>query len=405
MLAPAHARFGEVLHPSLCFFPFKMNCAVASNMCYMYFSANNVALCYGLLFAVCYFCVCWVLIEHTSIAEIALCPIVRVLLCIFCCFVFAIIENEIVIPDATLKGLRNIVPKLEKNRGYRGRGGEHVRSALCEVIAMIAIIPFKIMKLEDKAIDRYQKTIDENLCIPFDFVQNSALKALKNISKNYYAMQNTANDDKIYESRMKNITLKWCEKLKNEKIASITRGYSRGLGVLSKNLILAHLQVVIDVLISKSLLTANADSRDFETRKNCCLALADLVCNENDNCGIGIDYYQDYYKWNEKKNLENNDELDEKKLDENGNDATMTTKEEEDELARLGLLDITREDKSSMNKNLLKIEDEIFIYRFDVDDRKKENKNESTENDSLVLCLICEIAFPLIQLMLCVSCI
>ena len=132
----------------------------------------------------------------------------------------------------TLKALRNIISKLETTRGYRGRGGENVPEALCDVIAELSNVPNSIMILsKNKAIDRYEKSLNEHLCIPFDFVQN-ALNALKNVPKNYYCKdkQEENTNNSIFDNR-KSMTLKRCNELQTSRNASVTRG----LGVLPKS--------------------------------------------------------------------------------------------------------------------------------------------------------------------------
>ena len=231
------------------------------------------------------------------------------------------------------KHIKNIIPKLEKNRGYRGRGGDRVREECCNVMAAFCTAKFT---LSQKGIDRFQQSIDENLRIPQEFVQDSALNALKALSKNYYTTTT--------EARCKNVTLKWCGELRKEIIASVTRGYSRGLGALSKYLILPHLKEVVDTLIMKSLITEKEDTRDYETRKFCCIALADLV----ENIGISEEYQ---YKWNAKE--------DEKRDDDNDDD--------EEELRRLGIdLDVTKE-KYERSRHYAPILDEKFKFLFDID--------------------------------------
>ncbi len=83
----------------------------------------------------------------------------------------------------------------------------------CNLIQQITKIKnLNIFNITSKLINIYQKTIDENLKIPQDFVQNSAENALKQLNINYYSM---------LESESENITIKWCNILKNEIIASI----------------------------------------------------------------------------------------------------------------------------------------------------------------------------------------
>ncbi|ETO16244.1 hypothetical protein RFI_21110 [Reticulomyxa filosa] len=265
-------------------------------------------------------------------------------ICLFVCFIYV---------NGRVKPIRNLIITIEKTRGYRGRGGEYVREAACLLLEAIAATKFD---LSEKAIDRYQQEIDENLRIPQDFVQEvclswtsiriilyfghiitchqyciqmvqAAAKALRALSREYYSQMS----DQV--QRVQDITLKWCGQLSKEIIASVTRGYAKGLGCLAKPLLLPCLKTVIDTLISKSLLTKNNDTRDYVTRQMCVLSLADIVEM------IGIDNYQYDWKSEDQKN------------------------EDVDELAALGIADVTKHEPSR-NPHIL-IEDEKFAFQFD----------------------------------------
>ena len=47
---------------------------------------------------------------------------------------------------ATLSGIRNLVPRLEKARLYRGRGGEMVRGGACRLLECIALAEHPMTK-------------------------------------------------------------------------------------------------------------------------------------------------------------------------------------------------------------------------------------------------------------------
>merc|ERR1711933_63487 len=83
----------------------------------------------------------------------------------------ALNAQGIKVSDQLQKHVKMIIPKLEKNRGYRGRGGERVREQCCRVMEAFCNAQFKIT---EKGINRYQESIDENLRIPQEFVQNAA---------------------------------------------------------------------------------------------------------------------------------------------------------------------------------------------------------------------------------------
>lgn len=141
------------------------------------------------------------------------------------------------------------------------------------------------------------------------------------------------------------MTLKWCKELRTEIIASVTRGYARGLGGLSKYLVLPHLKEVLDTLIQKSLITEKEETRDYETRKFCVIALADLMES------IGVNEHYEY-QWSADEDME-------RKEDDDGDAA------EEAMMKSLGIdLDVTKE-KHERNRHHKPIEDEQFVMVID----------------------------------------
>ena len=136
-----------------------------------------------------------------------------------------------------------------------------------------------------------------------------------------------------------------CSAICTEIIASVTRGYARGLGALSVHMVGPHLKDVVDALITKSLITAQEETRDYETRKFCAIALADLL----ENIGVS-EAISAPYSWTAAE--------DEKKADADDDDA---------ELQSLGIdLDVTAE-KHERNRHHKPIEDERFQFVFRTD--------------------------------------
>lgn len=85
-----------------------------------------------------------------------------------------------------IQDLRNVVPLLEKNRSYRGRGGELIREACCRLISSLcnahSWIPFK-----QNTPQRYYQTIVEGLRNFADHVQVSQCRErLLNVEYNSY---------------------------------------------------------------------------------------------------------------------------------------------------------------------------------------------------------------------------
>ena len=67
---------------------------------------------------------------------------------------------SIQLPADTLKTVRNLVPKIEKARLYRGRGGEIMRAAACRLLECMALAKHELTR---RAQLRMVETIDECL--------------------------------------------------------------------------------------------------------------------------------------------------------------------------------------------------------------------------------------------------
>ena len=80
------------------------------------------------------------------------------------------------IPADTLEEVIHLVPKLDKARLFRGRGGEALREAACVSIAAISQLSAKIpLKLQVTLVEH----LNENLRQPHASVQGAAAAALR----------------------------------------------------------------------------------------------------------------------------------------------------------------------------------------------------------------------------------
>ncbi len=78
--------------------------------------------------------------------------------------------------DDVLTAIRNIVPRAEKARAYRGRGGELVRAAACRLIECVCLAGHPLTR---RAALRLLDTIEECLKHPYDAIQRAAAAALR----------------------------------------------------------------------------------------------------------------------------------------------------------------------------------------------------------------------------------
>ena len=75
-----------------------------------------------------------------------------------------------------LTAVRNIVPRAEKARAYRGRGGELVRAAVCRLIECMCLAGHPLSR---RAALRLLETLEECLKHPYDSIQRGAADALR----------------------------------------------------------------------------------------------------------------------------------------------------------------------------------------------------------------------------------
>ena len=86
------------------------------------------------------------------------------------------------LPEDVLKDLRNTVPRVEKARLYRGRGGESMRAAACRLIECIALAGHPLTK---RAQLRLMDTVEECMRHPKDEVKDRAIAALSAMASGY----------------------------------------------------------------------------------------------------------------------------------------------------------------------------------------------------------------------------
>ncbi len=93
--------------------------------------------------------------------------------------VIALSTHHVALPDDTLTAIRNIVPRAEKARAYRGRGGELVRAAVCRLIECMCLAGHPLTR---RAALRLLDTVEECLKHPYDSIQRAAAAALLYVS-------------------------------------------------------------------------------------------------------------------------------------------------------------------------------------------------------------------------------
>ncbi|KRX05461.1 Armadillo-type fold [Pseudocohnilembus persalinus] len=148
----------------------------------------------------------------------------------------------------------DIVNQIEKKRLFRGKGGEVMRVAVCRLIECISMSDFKLKSTQKK---RFQDTIDECLKSFMETIQNAATKATRTYSQVYHKEVN--KDNQLFIKKM-------LKSAPSDPNVAITRGYTRGLTNLSKEIQKEFLDQIFEV-IRKNTKIKQKEVDDADTRK------------------------------------------------------------------------------------------------------------------------------------------
>jgi tubulin-specific chaperone D len=176
--------------------------------------------------------------------------------------------------DETRTDLIALVSLIEKNRLYRGRGGEIMRSAVCRLIECISIarIPL-IVKDQVRLLD----SADASIPHPSEEIRQCACRALEQLLNVYFPVHENGPSPRL-QAR---VVDKFVDLLKNSNNVAVTRGYALALGYLPPK-ILAPNRSVLDAILSCLMNAAHpnalvAKEGDAETRRNALLSLARIA--------------------------------------------------------------------------------------------------------------------------------
>jgi len=217
-----------------------------------------------------------------------------------------------------LSDIRNTVMRIEKARLYRGRGGEWMRVAVCELIESIAKSGHA---LSSRAQLRLLDSIEESMKHPKDEVKDAAVAALAALTSNYFGCDSTLDDglDVLYTDpsqadrfkerpleQMKppvlatvveRIVFSYCSSLEQpDPNPAVRRGCSLALGVLPARFVAASgetLDRVVNALIKTTKLETDPDMRDAETRRNAVVSLGKLL----KTVGVEAEHLQGKTPW------------------------------------------------------------------------------------------------------------
>ena len=185
----------------------------------------------------------------------------------------ASLENAPPLGDALLKDIRNLIPRLEKARLYRGRGGEIMRGAACRIIESISLAGHPLTR---RAQMRLLDTIDECVKHPTVVISEAAADALAALTLQYFP----EGTDTVAD--LERTAVKYSTILRTDDNPGARRGFALALGALPSKFV-TRTKEMTDLVLST--LVASADPKrnalskgapDAETRRNAVKSLGRL---------------------------------------------------------------------------------------------------------------------------------
>jgi len=172
------------------------------------------------------------------------------------------------VPLEALLSAVAVVFNVEKNRLYRGKGGQIVRTAVCRLIECIAKVKIGLAQPQVK---KLQESLNDHIIHIAEDVQVAAAAALYAFSRAYHT------DYQLYEETLGAYTSQLRGFLGGKEVpANVTRGSALAIGCLEAAVLRSEVSTWLDVL-GGLLVPKNTDSDDAETRRNAATSLGTAV--------------------------------------------------------------------------------------------------------------------------------
>eukprot|EP00981_Chlorochromonas_danica_P003319 scaffold644_cov168-Ochromonas_danica.AAC.11 len=190
--------------------------------------------------------------------------------------ILLVISKTQVLDLETITAIEVLLAGVDKLRLFRGKGGELVREAVCNVIESLSRSRMKISQKTQVALVEF---LNEQLRQPHEQVQRAAQNALRLVLFNFFG------DGPILKNpteRLQNITIsKYMTTLSTEMNVAVTRGFCLALGVLPERLALLSFKrfnEILDVLASYASSSKKiSGDHDAETSRNSIEAVIELT--------------------------------------------------------------------------------------------------------------------------------
>ena len=225
--------------------------------------------------------------------------------------ILALTQSNVSLTENSLEKVTQLVPALDKARLFRGKGGELLRAACCNLIEHIAksqlLIPIKTKFI-------LIEFLNENLRNPIEYIQTAAVDALRELTWSYFAFHTnrvsklqempsgqdsevgTTSGDVDAEStrlntgavnpailqKVQKLTIEtYLAALNTEDNVAVTRGYCLALGALPPRLLCAPTGQLDKVFNALSKM-AEKDRKiggdaDAETRRNAVAGVVEIL--------------------------------------------------------------------------------------------------------------------------------
>lgn len=169
--------------------------------------------------------------------------------------------NE-VLPEGSemLTNVITIIQRVEKERLYKGKGGEIMRGGVCHLIHALATSK---LKLDDSVLHQLVKTLIENFKHPNPEIQDEATKAFKTFC---FAYLNDGSPSLAASSPVILEIKKLFDPSMNDMNIAITRGYNMAFGVMTQALLLFFGKRVTETVLVNCV-PKNRESDDAESRR------------------------------------------------------------------------------------------------------------------------------------------
>ena len=175
----------------------------------------------------------------------------------------------------------DVVLRIEKARLYRGKGGEIMRSAVCRLIECMSAAK---LPLSVKHSVTLLDSLDDCIKHPQEQISIAAVSGMRELTRFYFPVSSTGPSPRLHAR----VAEKYAKIVKTEDNAAATRGFSLALGALPPKLLAFSkdsLSAVVRTLceVAETSFQVGDLEPDAETRRNCVVALAEVV----DTVGVG----------------------------------------------------------------------------------------------------------------------